>query len=54
MTISERIFNLLNERDMSQKEFSERTGIAQSRDPRVRYSKIFINGLFRIDEYLNK
>ena len=30
MTISERIFNLLNERDMSQKEFSERTGIAQS------------------------
>ncbi|MGX8714857.1 MAG: helix-turn-helix domain-containing protein [Lachnospiraceae bacterium] len=30
MTISERIFNLLKERGMSQKEFSERTGIAQS------------------------
>ena len=30
MTISERIFKLLEERDMSQKEFSERTGIAQS------------------------
>lgn len=30
MTISERIFSLLEERGMSQKEFSERTGIAQS------------------------
>ena len=30
MTISERIFNLLEERGMSQKEFSEKTGIAQS------------------------
>lgn len=30
MTISEKIFTLLEERDMSQKEFSERTGIAQS------------------------
>lgn len=30
MTISERIFKLLDERGMSQKEFSERTGIAQS------------------------
>ena len=30
MTISERIFELLNKRGMSQKEFSERTGIAQS------------------------
>ena len=30
MTISEKIFNLLEDLDMSQKEFSERTGIAQS------------------------
>ena len=30
MTISDRIFELLEERGMSQKEFSERTGIAQS------------------------
>lgn len=30
MTISERIFELLQKRGMSQKEFSERTGIAQS------------------------
>ena len=30
MTISDKIFTLLEERDMSQKEFSERTGIAQS------------------------
>ena len=30
MTISERIFDLLDKRGMSQKEFSERTGIAQS------------------------
>ena len=30
MTISEKIFNLLEEQGMSQKEFSERTGIAQS------------------------
>ncbi|MBR2188696.1 MAG: helix-turn-helix transcriptional regulator [Eubacterium sp.] len=30
MTISEKIFQLLEERGMSQKEFSERTGIAQS------------------------
>lgn len=30
MTISEKIFTLLEERGMSQKEFSERTGIAQS------------------------
>ena len=30
MTISERIFELLRKRDMSQKEFSERTGIGQS------------------------
>ena len=30
MTISERIFKLLQERGMSQKEFSEKTGIAQS------------------------
>lgn len=30
MTISERIFNLLEERGMSQKEFSDKTGIAQS------------------------
>ncbi len=30
MTISERIFELLAKRGMSQKEFSERTGIAQS------------------------
>ncbi|MCR4764456.1 MAG: helix-turn-helix domain-containing protein [Lachnospiraceae bacterium] len=30
MTISERIFELLKKRGMSQKEFSERTGIAQS------------------------
>ncbi len=30
MTISERIFDLLKKRGMSQKEFSERTGIAQS------------------------
>ena len=30
MTISERIFELLAEREMSQKEFSEKTGIAQS------------------------
>ena len=30
MTISERIFELIKERGMSQKEFSERTGIAQS------------------------
>ena len=30
MTISERIFDLLEQRKMSQKEFSERTGIAQS------------------------
>lgn len=30
MTISEKIFSLLEERGMSQKEFSERTGIAQS------------------------
>lgn len=30
MIISERIFELLNKRGMSQKEFSERTGIAQS------------------------
>ena len=30
MTISERIFELLEERGMSQKEFSEKTGIAQS------------------------
>jgi len=30
MTISERIFELIKERGMSQKEFSERTGILQS------------------------
>ena len=30
MTISERIFELLDKRGMSQKEFSEKTGIAQS------------------------
>ena len=30
MTISEKIFQLLEEKGMSQKEFSERTGIAQS------------------------
>lgn len=30
MTISEKIFELLKERRMSQKEFSEKTGIAQS------------------------
>ena len=30
MTVSETIFELLNERDMSQKEFSEKTGISQS------------------------
>ena len=30
MTISERIFDLLEQRGMSQKEFSEKTGIAQS------------------------
>ena len=30
MTISERIFDLLQKRGMSQKEFSEKTGIAQS------------------------
>lgn len=30
MTISEKIFELLKERGMSQKEFSEKTGIAQS------------------------
>ena len=30
MTISERIFDLLQQRKMSQKEFAERTGIAQS------------------------
>jgi len=30
MTISERIFDLLEERGMTQKEFSEMTGIAQS------------------------
>ncbi|MCR5702339.1 MAG: helix-turn-helix domain-containing protein [Lachnospiraceae bacterium] len=30
MTVSEKIFELLNERGMSQKEFSEKTGIAQS------------------------
>ena len=30
MTISEKIFELLDKRGMSQKEFSERTGIAQS------------------------
>ena len=30
MTISERIFDLLEKRGMSQKEFSEKTGIAQS------------------------
>lgn len=30
MTISEKIFDLLREQGMSQKEFSERTGIAQS------------------------
>lgn len=30
MTISEKIFSLLEARGMSQKEFSERTGIAQS------------------------
>ena len=30
MTISERIFELLEQRGMSQKEFSEKTGIAQS------------------------
>ena len=30
MTISERIFELLEKRGMSQKEFSEKTGIAQS------------------------
>lgn len=30
MTISERIFELLKERGISQKEFSEKTGIAQS------------------------
>ena len=30
MTISEKIFELLEEKGMSQKEFSERTGIAQS------------------------
>ena len=30
MMISERIFKLLQERGMSQKEFSEKTGIAQS------------------------
>ena len=30
MTISERIFEILDKRGMSQKEFSEKTGIAQS------------------------
>ena len=30
MTISEKIFELLDKRGMSQKEFSEKTGIAQS------------------------
>ena len=30
MTISERIFEMLDKRGMSQKEFSEKTGIAQS------------------------
>ena len=30
MTISERIFELLEQRGMSQKEFAEKTGIAQS------------------------
>ena len=30
MTISERIFEMLKERRLSQKEFAERTGIAQS------------------------
>lgn len=30
MTISEKIFELLKERGMSQREFSEKTGIAQS------------------------
>jgi transcriptional regulator with XRE-family HTH domain len=30
MTVSEKIFELLNEREMSQKEFSEKTGISQS------------------------
>ena len=30
MTISERIFELLDKRGMSQKEFSDKTGIAQS------------------------
>ena len=30
MTISDRIFQLIQERGMSQKEFSEKTGIAQS------------------------
>ena len=29
-TISDRIFEILKERDMSQKEFSEKTGIAES------------------------
>ena len=29
-TVSEKIFELLKQRDMSQKEFSERTGISQS------------------------
>ena len=30
MTVSEKIFEILNERGMSQKEFSEKTGISQS------------------------
>ena len=30
MTISERIFEILDKRGMSQKEFSEKTGIAQT------------------------
>ena len=30
MTVSEKIFELMNEREMSQKEFSEKTGISQS------------------------
>ena len=30
MTISERIFELIEKRGMSQKEFAEKTGIAQS------------------------
>ncbi|MFA6664476.1 MAG: helix-turn-helix transcriptional regulator [Lachnospiraceae bacterium] len=30
MTVSEKIFELLNEREMCQKEFSEKTGISQS------------------------